>query len=416
MKEESKMVISKSIRKRFPILKNKVEMQNYPLCFLDSASTTLKLDTVLKNTMDYYTKYSANLARSDYDLGAMVDKEVAIVRSKIQHFINANQVEEVVFTNNTTESINIIAHGYGLSHLTAEDEIIISEIEHAANVLPWYTVAKKTGCKVSFVPADKQGNVSIKELEKMISSRTKIVALAQISNVLAQELDVKKVAQIAHNVGAILVVDGAQSVPHIKVDVQDLDCDFLVFSAHKMLGPTGVGVLYGKYDLLEKTEPLLSGGGMNLKYDICGDIKYLHAPSKFEAGTPNLAGIIGFGPAIDFLAELGMHNVQKHDEMLKRYTIKRLKEVPNIIVYNATSSTGIITFNVKDIFAQDVATYLNSKGICVRSGQHCSKILSERFDTHSTVRVSTYLYTTKQDIDRLIDALMKVENFLDAYF
>ena len=410
------MLDTKAIRKRFPILKNKTQMQGHPLCFLDSASTSLKLDDMVKATSEYYTRFSANMARSDYDLGAKVDDAVNETRNLVQQFINADRVEEVIFTNNTTESINVIANGYGTKFLTSDDEIIISIVEHAANVLPWYSVSKKTGCKISFAPIDDEGNIQLDELEKMVSSKTKIVALAHVSNVLAQLLDAKRAAKIAHSVGAILVLDGAQSAPHMKIDVQDLDCDFFVFSAHKMLGPTGVGVLYGKYDLLEKTDPMLAGGGMNLKYNMCGDMQYLHAPNKFEAGTPNLAGIIGFAPVIRFLTEVGMDNIERHDEDLKLYALKKMSKISGIKIYNASSKTGIITFNMADVFAQDVATYLNSKGICCRSGQHCSKILSERFDTNSTVRASTYIYTNKKDIDRLVKALKSSGDFLDAYF
>lgn len=405
-----------SVRARFPILKNKVEMQKYPLCFLDSASTSLKLDAVVEKTNDYYTKYSANMARSDYDLGAKVDEEVALTRAKVQQFINAKNSDEIVFTNNTTEGINLVAYGYVLKNITKDDEIIVSVLEHAANLLPWYRVSEMTGCKISYVPVDEEGHVLIDELEKLVSTKTKVIALAHVSNVLAQLIDAKRVAKIAHQVGAIFVLDGAQSVPHVPVDVQQLDCDFLVFSAHKMIGPTGVGVLYGKSELLELTDPLFLGGGMNLKYNMCGDVSFLKPPHKFEAGTPNLAGIIGFSPAIDFLNEIGMENVAKHEEEIRKYALKRLQEIPNIVIYNESATTGIITFNIEGIFAQDVATYLNSKGICVRSGQHCSKILSERFETNSTVRMSTYLYTSKDDIDRLIDALKTVEDFLDAYF
>ena len=409
-------MLSSKIRKRFPILNNGTKMQGFPLCFLDSASTSLKLDTMVNKSSEYYTSFSANLARSDYDLGNKVDKEVNITREKVAQFINAKAKEEVVFTSNTTEALNMIALGYGKKCLKEGDEIVLSIVEHAANVLPWYKVAKETGAVIRFVEVDEEGHIQLENLEEIVNSKTKIVALAHISNVLAQLLDARRAADIAHSVGAVFVLDGAQSAPHIKIDVQSLDCDFLVFSAHKMLGPTGLGILYGKYDLLQKTEPTLCGGGMNLKYNMCGDMQYLHPPHKFEAGTLNLAGIISFAPVLDFLSEVGMDQIEQHDEELKKYALLKMRKIPGITIYNKTSKSGIITFNIKDVFAQDVATYLNSKGICVRSGQHCSKILSERFDTTSTVRVSTYLYTTKRDIDRLCEALMNVEDFLDAYF
>ena len=410
------MLDAKTIRKRIPILKNRTKMQGFPLCFLDSASTSLKVDSMIQRNVDYYSNFTANMARSDYDLGAKVDKEVNITREKVARFINATKKDEIIFTANTTEALNFIAQGYAEKFLSNGDEIIVSVVEHAANLLPWYKAAKKVGAIVSFCPVDEQGNIELASLRKMVSSKTKIIALAHVSNVLAQLLDAKQAADIAHSVGAIFVLDAAQSVPHMPVDVQDLNCDFLVFSAHKMLGPTGVGILYGKYSLLEEADPVFCGGGMNLKYNMCGDMQYLHAPSKFEAGTLNLAGIISFAASIDYLNQIGMENVMHHDEELKQYALKKMRKVPNIIIYNDTSTTGVITFNIRDVFAQDVATYLNSKGICVRSGQHCSKILSERFETSSTVRVSTYLYTSKNDINRLCKALINAEDFLDAYF
>lgn len=410
------MIDVKKIRKDFPILNNQTKMQGQPLCFLDNASTTLKPQVVIDAGNEYYERYSANVARADYDLGVRVDQEVASTRNKVAHFINAKSPNEVVFTSGTTEALNLIAYGYGLNHLKKDDEIIVSIVEHAANLLPWYMLKEKLGCKISFVPVDEAGNISISDLDKMTSSKTKIIALSHVSNVLAQTLDVKNVARIAHKNGAILVLDGAQSVPHMEIDVQDLDCDFLVFSGHKMLGPTGIGVLYGKAELLEKTDPFILGGGMNLKYDMCGTIEYLKAPSKLEAGTLNIAGIVALGAAIDYLNSIGMKNIEEYEKEIREYAIKRLKSVPNITIYNETATAGIIAFNVDNIFAQDVGTYLNSKGICVRTGQHCSKILSDRFESQSTVRVSIYVYTDRNDIDRLIDALMHVEDFLDAYF
>lgn len=403
------------IRKDFPIFENVKEMQGHRFCYLDNAATTLKPKCVIEACSYYYEYECANAHRGDYDLAYKVDLKVDEVRQKVANFINAKK-EEIVFTSGASMSLNLIAHGYGIKYLTKDDEILITEAEHASNVLPWYKVSEVTGCKVNFIPLTEEGKLTPENLRKVISEKTKIVSVAHVTNVLGFVIDIKEIAKVCHEYGAILVVDGAQSVPHMKTDVKDLDCDFLLFSAHKMCGPTGIGALYGKFKLLEKMDPLMSGGGNNAKFDMCGNVAYLEPPAKFETGTQNLSAIYGFGAAIDYLSSIGMDEIYSHEKMLRKYCIDELKKLDNIIIYNEHAENGIITLNVKDVFSQDEATYLNSKGICVRSGQHCAKILINFLGTVGTVRVSFYFYNNKEDIDQLIDALKTGGNILDAYF
>ena len=402
------------IRKDFPMLENKTQ-QGHSLIYFDSAATTFKPYSVIKGGDEYYLNENANSHRGDYDLAFKVDQKVDEVRTKVAKFINANK-EEVVFTSGTSMSINQVAFGYGMKYMTENDEILLTEAEHASNVLPWFKVKEITHCKINYIPLNKEGRLTVEAVKSAITKNTKIVALAQITNVLAFLADIKEIAKVVHEHGAILVVDGAQSVPHMKIDVKDLDCDFLSFSAHKMCGPTGIGVLYGKYDLLRKTDPFMSGGGNNARFDMCGNVAFLEPPAKFEAGTMNLAGIYGLGAAIDYLNNLGMENIEKYEAELRKYAINKLKTLPNVIIYNENAEGSIITINVKDVFAQDEASYLNSKGICVRSGEHCAKILHEFLHTVATVRISFYFYNTKEEIDSLYEALKTGGDFLDAYF
>ncbi len=403
------------LRQEFPMFTNKIKMQGHPLVFLDNASTTFKPQCVIDKMNEYYLYKTSNSHRGDYDLCYGMDQEVSKARRLVAKFINAEE-NEIVFTSGASMSINLIAYGYGLKFLTKNDEILITEAEHASNVLPWYRISELTGCKINFIPLDEQGHLTCENLRKVISIKTKIVAVAHVGNVLGYVAPIKELAKIAHEYGAIIAVDGAQSVPHIKTDVKDLDIDFLSFSGHKMCGPTGIGVLYGKYHTLDIMDPFLTGGGMNSKFDMCGNIKYLNPPSKFEAGTENLSGIMGLGKACEFLMSIGMENIQKHEESLRKYFLDKISDLDNIIVYNKDASTGIITFNIKGVFAQDEATYLNSKGIAMRSGQHCAKILIDFLHEVATVRMSTYLYTTKEEIDYVVKILKNGGDILDAYF
>lgn len=404
------------IRNDFPMYRNKIKMQGKDLVWLDNASTTFKPDCVLEAVSRYYTKETSNSHRGDYDLCFNMDMEVLNARRAVAKFINSKDTE-VVFTSGTTASINLVAFGYGVKYLTKNDKILLTQAEHASNVLPWYKVSEMTGCQVDFIPLDKDGRLTPENLEKALTPDVKLVCVAHVTNVLGYIAPIKELAAIAHKHGALIVVDGAQSVPHIKMDVKDSDIDFLSFSGHKMCGPTGIGVLYGKFDLLSKMEPFMTGGGMNAKFDMCGDVNYLEPPLRFEAGTQNLEGIIGLHAAIDYLTSIGLDNIEKHEEELKKYCVEKLKATGKCTIYNEKSEGGIVTFNVNNVFAQDAATYLNSKGIACRSGQHCAKILIDFLGTIATIRASFYLYTTKEDIDTLVDAVSTCEgDYLNAYF
>ncbi|MBE6134804.1 MAG: SufS family cysteine desulfurase [Erysipelotrichaceae bacterium] len=409
------MIDVKKTRQDFPMFYNHVQMQGKPLIWLDNASTTFKPDCVIEAVTEYYASETSNSHRGDYDLCYAMDKKIAECRERIASFIGADS-KEVVFTSGTTASINLVAFGYGLKYLTADDEILLTQAEHASNVLPWFKVSEMTGCKIGYIPLDKDGRLTVENLRKVISHKTKIVAVAHVTNVLGYIADAKGLAKVAHEFGAKIVLDGAQSVPHIKTNVKDWDVDFLAFSGHKLCGPTGIGVLYGKFDLLVKTDPFMTGGGMNAKFDMCGDVGYLAPPMKFEAGTQNIAGILGLKKAIDYIDSIGMDNIEAHERELKAYAVEKLLQTGKVTVYNANSEAGIVTFNINDVFAQDAATYLNSKGIACRSGQHCAKILNDFLGTVATVRASFYFYTSKEDVDALVEAVKTGGNFLDAYF
>ena len=405
------MLDVEKIRKDFPMLKNK--MQGKALIYFDNAATTFKPQCVVDALNEYYLNYTANAHRGDYDFAHQVDVKYEEARNKVAQFINANS-NEVVFTSGTTMSLNMIAHG--LKNITENDEILITEAEHASNVLPWFKLSERTNCKVKYIELDSEGRLTTTNLKKALNPHVKIVSLAHITNVLGYCFDVKEFAKIIHENGSLFILDGAQSVPHMKIDVKDLDVDFLAFSGHKMCGPTGIGVLYGKYQLLEELDTMMVGGGMNSKFDNCGVIGYLYPPQKFEAGTQNIAGAIGLGKAIDYLNSIGMDNIQKYEKELHDYAIKKLNDVDIIHVYNKNADSGIITFNVKNVFAQDAASLFNSYGIAVRSGQHCAKILLNKLDTDATVRASLYFYNTFEEIDAFVEACKKGGDFLDAYF
>jgi len=403
------------IRQQFPMLNQSKKMQGHHLVYLDNSSTTFKPKCVIDAITSYYTDLTSNAHRGDYDLLYQMDVEVLNTRKAVSRFVNC-EINEVVFTSGTTMSLNQIAYGYGLKYLSKGDELVISEEEHASNVLPWFDVAKKSGAVIRYVPLTKEGYITEENLRSVMNNNTKIVSLAHVSNVLGNVNDVEMMAKVAHEFGAIIAIDGAQSVPHLKTDFKAWNIDFLSFSAHKMCGPTGVGCLIGKSSLLKKMDPLISGGGNNIDFRMDGSLEYLDPPAKFEAGTMNLSGIIGFKAAIEFIESVGIDNIHSHDQELIEYAMNRLSKCGDIIIYNKDAKNGILTFNRKGVFAQDEATLLNSKGIAVRSGQHCAKILDNYLRCKATIRMSTYLYTNKNDIDYFVDALLEGGDILDAYF
>ncbi len=385
-------------REDFPIIKNNPE-----LIYFDNGATTLKPKCMIDATSEYYEKYSANAHRGDYDISLKVDMAYEGVREEVAKFINAEK-NEIVFTSGSTEALNEVAFGYFKNRLNSNDEILISYAEHASNVLPWFRIQSETGCKLNFIPLDENEHITLENVKKTITENTKVISLAYITNVIGDIRPIKEIVEYAHSKNILVVVDGAQSVPHIKTDVKDLDVDFLAFSAHKMMGPTGVGVLYGKYELLKGMVPLMYGGGMNEKFDSPECVELKDVPTRFEAGTPNIAGVIGFGSVINYINNIGIDNIYNHEIELKDYCISKMKEIPHINIIS-NSDSGIVTFNVDGIFPQDVAVYLNKYHICVRAGNHCAKILKNETNVNNTVRASFYVYNTKEEIDKFVDLL-----------
>lgn len=403
------------IREDFPMFKNYPLMQGKRFAYLDNGATTFKPYPVIEAENSYYLRLNANTHRGDYDLASAADKAYLQARKTVAKFINAESENEVVFTAGDSMSMNIAAYGL-VSLLSEGDEILLSEEEHASNVLPWEQFGKQKGVKIRYIPLTEEGRITVENVRKTMTEKTKIISLAQVSNVLGYVVPIKEIAALAHEHGAYMVVDGAQSVPHMKVDVQDLGCDFLAFSGHKMVGPSGIGVLYGKKELLDKIPPLLTGGGMNARFDKEGNVTYEEAPYKFEAGTQNVAGALGLAAACDYLSSIGFDAIGAQERKLRKRLVERMEKNDSVVIYNPGAESGIVTFNVKGVFAQDEGTLLNSYGIAVRSGLHCAKLLPDFLKTYGTVRASIYFYNDEQDVDQLADALDKKGDFLDAFF
>ena len=384
-------------REDFPMFDNDI-------IYLDNGATTFKPKCVIDKMTEYYTKYSANAHRGDYDISYKVDVEYENARKLVSRFINA-EMDEIVFTSGATESLNMIASGFFEHILEPGDEVLITLSEHASNVLPWFMLARKNGIIVKNIELDSNLHVTLNNVIKAITPNTKVISLAHITNVVGDIRPIKEICEYAHEHNIFVVVDGAQSVPHIKTDVKDLDCDFLSFSAHKMCGPTGVGVLYGKHELLENLVPINYGGGMNESFDSIDEVFLKDLPTRLEAGTPNIASVIGFGEAIKYLNNVGMDNITIHEIKLKKYLIEKLKTIPHINIVNDECDSGIIAFNVDGVFAQDVAYFLNKYHICVRAGNHCAKILKSAIGVKNTVRISMYFYNTYDECDKVYELL-----------
>jgi len=385
-------------RDDFPMLKNN-------LIYFDNGATTFKPKCVIDKITDYYENYSANAHRGDYDISFKVDEAYEKTRDLVKDFINAEKREEIIFTSGTTDSLNLVINGFFKYYLKKDDEVLLSKSEHASNILPWFNLSKEIGFNIKYIELDENLKINLDNFKRALTSKTKVISLAHVTNVVGDIRPIKEISEIAHNHGILLVVDGAQSVPHLKVDVKDLDIDFLTFSAHKMLGPTGVGILYGKYELLDQLTPTKLGGGMNALFNHDGFVQYQKLPSRLEGGTPNIAGVIGMGEAIRYLTSIGLDKIHEYEKELKEYAIKELKTVPNIIIYNENTESGIIALNMKDVFAQDLAIYLNKYHICVRAGNHCAKMLKEEIGIKNTCRISLYLYNAKEEIDYLVKVL-----------
>ncbi len=374
------------------------------IIYLDNGATSLKPRCIADSISNYYNNYSANAHRGDYDLSLEVDNKYEGTRTLVKEFINAKKNKEIIFTSGATDSLNKIIFGYFRNYLKENDEVLITKSEHASNVLPWFELKDEINIKINYIPLTNL-EVTLDNVKNSITDKTKVISIAHITNVVGDIRPIKEIIKYAHSKNILVIIDGAQSVAHTKIDVQDLDIDFLAFSAHKMLGPTGVGVLYGKEELLNNIKPIIFGGGMNASFQFDGTRVYNEIPSLLEAGTPNIAGVIGLGEAIKYLNSIGMDNISKYEKDLKKYAVKKLKEVKDIIIYNENSESGIITFNIKDIFAQDLAIYLNKYNICVRAGNHCAKILKDDLGIKNTCRISLYFYNTKEEIDYLVKVL-----------
>lgn len=385
-------------REDFEILKNN-------LIYFDNAATALKPKEVLDKMAEYYNEYSSNIKRGDYDLSYKADNEYEKVRMIIKDFIKAHNDKEIVFTSGTTEAINLVVNGYFKNKLKPNDEILLTKAEHASNILPWFNLSKVKGLKINYIPLDSNYEVTLDNVKKAITANTKVISIAHITNVVGDVRPLKEIIAYAHSLGILVVVDAAQSIPHMKVDVKDLDADFLAFSAHKMGGPTGVGVLYGKENLLEQIEPMSLGGGMNESFNSDGTYLLKDLPYRLEAGTPNIAGVIGLGAATNYLNTIGINKIADYEKELKSYFINKLSLLPHVKIINKNSHSGIIAFNIEGIFSQDIAFYLNKYHICVRAGNHCAKILTDEIGINSTVRISLYFYNTKEEIDTFINLI-----------
>ncbi|CAM3714228.1 cysteine desulfurase [Alicyclobacillus pomorum] len=399
------------VRKDFPILQQQIN--GHPLVYLDSAASSQKPRQVIEALKHYYETNHSNVHRGVHTLGSRATEAYELAREKVARFINAPSAEQVIFTRGTTESLNMVAYGYARAFLKEGDEIVLTPAEHHANLVPWQQAAKATGATLKYVPLQPDGTVSLDDVKQAISSKTKLVAMAHVSNVLGTINPVKEIAAMAHQVGAVMVVDGAQSVPHMPVDVQDLDCDFLAFSGHKMLGPTGVGVLYGKRKWLDIMEPTYFGGEMIDVVELY-DSTWKDTPWKFEGGTPIIAGAIGLAAAVDYLSDIGMEEIRQHDHRLTAYALEQLKSVEGVTVYGPEDSRqrcGLVTFNLLSIHAHDVSTVLDSEGIAIRAGHHCAQPLMRILKVPSTARASFYLYNTEADVDALVASVRTAKEF-----
>lgn len=383
------------------------------LIYFDNGATTLKPNSVVNAITEYYTKYCANAHRGDYHNSQIVDTKYESVREKIKNFINAHDKSEIVFTSGATDGLNRVVFGYFKNYLKEGDEVLLTEAEHASNVLPWFILQDEIGIKVKYIPLNENNEVTPDNVKKAITNKTKVISLAYVTNVIGDIRPMRNICEIAHQNNILVVGDAAQSLSHIKTDVTTDDIDFLTGSAHKMYGPTGVGFLYGKFELLNKMKPINYGGGMNAMYLNDGYTELREVPTRFEAGTQNIAGVIGMGEAIDYLSNIGMNNIVKYEHCLKDYLVSRLKELDNITIYNETNISSIVAFNIKEIFSQDVSVYLDKYNICIRSGNHCAKTLNNIFNVNNTCRISLSFYNTKEEVDKLIEVLKNINNIWD---
>ncbi|GGK22047.1 cysteine desulfurase SufS [Caldalkalibacillus thermarum] len=396
------------IRAQFPILNQ--EINGHPLVYLDNAATSHKPLPVIEALEKYYRLYNSNVHRGVHTLGNYATEGYEGAREKVRRFINAKSTQEIIFTRGTTTALNLVATGYARQVCREGDEIVITPMEHHSNLIPWQQAAKATGATLKYIDLNEDGTLNMDDARQKITPNTKVVSCTHVSNVLGTINPIKELAQLAHANGAVMVVDGAQSTPHMKIDVQDLDVDFFAFSGHKMCGPTGIGVLYGRKKLLEEMEPVEYGGEMIDTVELY-ESTWKELPHKFEGGTPIIAGAIGLGAAIDFLEDVGLDNITKHEHELTAYAMERLQEIEGLTIYGPKERGGLVTFNLADVHPHDVATVLDSYGIAVRAGHHCAQPLMRWLNVTATARASFYLYNTKEEIDKLVDGLVKTKEY-----
>ncbi len=399
------------IKKDFPILRR--EINGYPLVYLDNAATTQKPRTVIDAIRDYYENTNANVHRGLHTLAEEATEAFEATRDKVVSFINAGKREEIIYTRGATEGVNLVAYTWGRQNINAGDRIVITQMEHHANLIPWIMLTRETGAELKYIPIDANGYLDLNRIEELIGDNTKLISLTHMSNVLGTINPVKEIAAIAHAKGAKILVDGAQAVPHMPVDVRAIDADFYVFSGHKMLGPTGIGILYGKEDILKETIPFNFGGEMitSVQWDRA---TWNTLPWKFEAGTPNIEGAVAFAPALDYLQNLGMENIRKHEKEITQYALDRLSELENIKVFGPMDINhrgGAVSIVDADVHSHDIATFLDTRGIAVRAGHHCAQPLARLLGVTSTTRASFYIYNNKNDVDKLIDALREMRRY-----
>lgn len=390
-------------REDFPMLKQDI-------VYFDNGATSLKPQKMIDAIVDYYSNHTANIHRGDYDAAIKTDKLYDEARRIVAEFIHAKSPREVIFTSGMTDSMNRIVFGFMKYQLKRGDEVLISKAEHASNVLPWYVLQKELGIVVKEVPLDENHELTTEMLSSSITDKTKVISLAHITNVIGDVRDVVSIGGLAKEKNIYFVVDAAQSVGHVDVNAMAMEADFLVFSGHKMLGPTGVGVLYGREDLLEKMQPMNYGGGMNEYFESDGSYQVREVPTRFEAGTPPIAEVIGLSAAVQYINKIGIENIHRHELELKKYLVSELSKIDNIVLYNKSSESGILAFNIRGVFSQDAAVYLNHYHIYIRAGNHCSKMLKDDLNIKNTCRISMHLYNNREDIDKLVEVLKQSED------
>ena len=390
-------------REDFDILNNNI-------VYFDNGATTLKPNVVRDKIISYYNKYTSNIHRGDYKNSIVVSEMYDKCRDLVKEFINANHSSEIIFTSGTTDSLNQIVFGYFANYLNKGDEVLITESEHASNILPWFNLANKLGIVVKYIPLDDNNEITLENLKSVITNRTKVVSIAHITNVLGDKRDIRNISKICHDNNILLVVDAAQSIAHTKVDVKDMDIDFMAFSGHKMYGPSGIGILYGKFDLLKEMSPRNYGGDMNAIFNKDGYYELKDLPSKLEAGTPNIEGVLGLYEAINYLMSIGIDKISEYEHSLRKYLVDRMSEFDFVSIYNINNESTTVVFNIDGVFSQDAAVYLDKYNICVRAGNHCAKILKDAINVSNTCRISLSFYNTREEVDLLINVLKNSKN------